>query len=114
MLADCVWPFKLAVRVTLWLLVTVPEVAVKVALVWPAGMVTLDGVESNPLLLPSATTCALEAAAFNATVQRLDALLLSAEGVQATDVSCPGCTAALAVSVKVCEPPFREAVSTAV
>ncbi len=113
-MAAWLWPFKLAVSVAFWLLVTVPEVAVKVALFWPEGTVTLEGAESNPLLLLSDTTIALEAVAFNVTVHVLDALLPSAEGAQAREVSCAGCAAALAVSVKCWETPFREAVSNAV
>ena len=100
--------------VAFWLLVTVPEVAVKVMLLWPEGTVTLEGAESNPLLLLSDTTVALEAVLFNVTVHMLDALLPSAEGAQAREVSCAGCAEAFAVSVKVWETPFREAVSTAV
>lgn len=111
-----VWlcPFKLAVSMALWLLVTVPEVAVKVALLWPEGTVTLGGADSNPLLLLSDTAVALEAVEFNVTVHRVDPLLPSEEGVQAREVSCAGCAAALPVSVNVWETPFNDPVSTAV
>lgn len=113
-MADLLWPFKPAVSVAFWALVTVPEVAVKATLLWPEGTVTLEGAESTPLLLLSDTTIALEAVAFNVTVQVLDPLLPSVEGVQAREVSWAGCAAALAASVNVWETPLREAVSKAV
>ena len=94
----------------LWLVLTVPEVAVKVPLLWPNATVTLAGTVSNPLSLASETLAALRAALFNVTVQVLAALLPSVEGAQATDVSCAGATP---LSVKVFEPPFRLAVNSA-
>ena len=45
------------------------------------------------------------------TVQVVEALLPRADGEQDTEVSCAG---ALAVSVKLWEPPFRLALSSAV
>lgn len=93
-----------------WLLLTVPEAAVKVALLWPDATTTLAGTVSDALLLKSATVAALAAALFKVTVQVLDELLPSVEGAQANDVSCAG---ALAVTVKVCEAPFKVAVSRA-
>jgi len=51
------------------------------------------------------------AALFSVTVQVLDALLPKLEGEQDTDESWAG---ALPVSVNVCDPPLREAVSKAV
>ena len=90
---------------------TVPEVAVKVALLWPAATTTLAGTVSNPLLLASETVAALGAVLFKVAVQVLDALLPRVEGAQASEVNCAG---ALAVSVKVCEEPFRVDVRTAV
>ena len=71
----------------LWLLLTVPEAAVKVALACPDATVTLAGTVSNPLLLASETIAALVAAWFKVTVQVLDALLPRVEGPQASDVS---------------------------
>ena len=103
-------PFKVAVTVALWLLLTVPEVAVKVAVLWPVATVTLAGTVSDPLLLESETVAALVAALFNVTVQVLDALLPRVEGAQASELSCAG---ALALSVKVWEAPLRVAVSRA-
>jgi hypothetical protein len=86
------WPPRVAVTMALWLLLTVPEVAVKVAVLWPDATVTLAGTVSNPLLLASETVAALVAALFNVTVQVLDALLPRLEGAQATDVSVAGAT----------------------
>jgi hypothetical protein len=43
----------------LWLLLTIPEVAVKLALLWPDATVTLAGTVSAPLLLASETAAAL-------------------------------------------------------
>lgn len=111
-MADRVWPFNVAVTVAFWLLLTFPATAAKVALVFPAGMVTLAGTESNPLMPMSDTIVGLVGAALKVTVQVVDALLASAEGVQDSDVICTG-PLALAVSVKVCEAPFKVAVSTA-
>jgi hypothetical protein len=96
-----------------WLPVTLPELAPKVALLWPGATVTLAGTESNPLLLASETKTALVAAVFNLTVQVAEALPVNAEGAQASEVSCAGAFP-LVVSVKVWEPPFRLAVSRAV
>jgi hypothetical protein len=109
--ATWVIPFRDAVTVTLCALVTVPVVTLKVALFWVAPTVTLAGTVSDPLLLLKVTPLALAATLFKATVQMLEALLPRAEGEHDTEVSCAG---ALAVSVKNCDPPFREAVSNAV
>ncbi len=92
MVACWLWPFKVAVTVAFWLLLTVPDVAVKVAVLWPKATVTLAGTVSNALLLASETVAALVAALFNVTVQVLDALLPRVAGAQATDVSCAGAT----------------------
>ena len=111
-MVDCwLWPLRVAETMALWLLLTTPEAAAKVALLWPDATTTLAGTVSNTLLLASATVAALVAALFKVTVQVLDALLPSVEGAQASEVSCAG---ALAVTVKVCETLFRVAVSTAV
>ena len=112
LMVDCwLWPLRVAETMALWLLLTTPEAAAKVALLWPDATTTLAGTVSNTLLLASATVAALVAALFKVTVQVLDALLPSAEGAQVSEVSCAG---ALAVTVKVCETLFRVAVSTAV
>ena len=86
-------------------------VAANVALLWLALTVTLAGTVKDPLVLLKVTTLALAAALFKVTVQVLDALLPKLEGEQDTDVSCAG---AVPVSVNVCDPPLREAVSNAV
>jgi hypothetical protein len=87
MVACWLCPLNVAVTTALWLLFTVPDVAVKVALLWPDATVTLAGTVSNPLLLASETVAALLAALFKVTVQVLDALLPKVEGAQAIDVS---------------------------
>ena len=110
MVVGWLWPPKVAVTVAFWLLLTLPEAAVKVAVLWPNATVTLAGTVSNPVLLASETVAALRAALFNVTVQVLDALLPRVEGAQANELSCAG---AAAFSVKVWNPPFRVAVSNA-
>jgi hypothetical protein len=86
MVACWLCPFRVAVTMTLWLLLTVPEVAAKVALLWPDATVTLPGTVSNALLLVSATDVAPVAALFNVTVQVLDALLPRVDGAQASEL----------------------------
>ncbi len=88
LMVDCLlWPLRVAVTMALWLLLTTPEVAVKVALLWPSATVTLAGTVSNPLLLASVTVAALGAALFKVAVQVLDALLPKVEGEQASELS---------------------------
>ncbi|MDP9112095.1 MAG: hypothetical protein M3O20_00275 [Acidobacteriota bacterium] len=87
----------------LWLLLTVPEVAVKVVLDWPDAIATLAGTVSKTLLLARATVAGLVAALFKVTVQVLDALLARVEGAQASELSCAGATR-LMVLVKVTLP----------
>jgi hypothetical protein len=111
MVACWLWPLKVAVTMALWLLLTVPEAAGKVAVLWPEATVTLAGTVTKLLLLASETAAALVAALFNVTVQVLEALLPRVEGAQATEVSCAG---AEAVSVKLCEILLRVPVSNAV
>ena len=66
-----VWepPFRLAVNRTVWSEVTAATVAVKVALLSPAPILTLPGTVTLVLLLDSATLVALEAAAVKVAVQ---------------------------------------------
>ena len=78
--------------VALWLLFTVPEFAVKVALLWPDATGTLAGTVSNTLLLASDTVAAPVAALFNVTVQVLDALLPRLDGAQASEEIWAGAT----------------------
>jgi hypothetical protein len=53
--AVCVLPFSVAVMVAVWLLVIVPPVAAKVAVVLPAPTVTVAGTVNPATLLDSAT-----------------------------------------------------------
>ena len=106
------WPFKVAVTVAVWLPLTEPEWAAKVAPLWPTATVTLAGTDSNALLLAKDTVAALVAAELSVTVQVVDKLLAKAEGVQASEVSCAA-AAGVAVTVKVFETPLRVAVSRA-
>jgi hypothetical protein len=99
------------VTVAVWLLATVPLVAVNEALPCPAATVTLPGTGSVALLLASDTATALEAALLSDTVQLIVALLARLDGEHDTDVSCAG---ALALSVNVWVPPFMLAASRAV
>src|SRR5450631_2285480 len=98
--ADWLCTFSVAVTVAVWLLLTVPEVAGKVMLLWPEGTVTPGGTVSTPLLLLSETAAALPVGLFKVTVQVLDVLLPSVEGAHASDVSC---AAELAVRLNVWE-----------
>jgi hypothetical protein len=111
-IACWLWPLRVAVTVALWLLLTLLEAAVKVALLWPDATVMLAGTVSNPLLLASETVAALVAVVLNVTVHVLDALLPRVEGAQASDVSCAG-AGAVALIVKDWETPFNVAVSRA-
>ena len=89
-------PFNDAVTVTFCATLTVPELAVKGALLWFAETVTLAGTVNAPMLLLNETVVALAAALVKDTVQLLDALLPSDVGEQDTELSCAG---ALPVSV---------------
>lgn len=77
---------SVAVTIAVWLLLTVPLVAVKVALLWPAGTVTLDRTGKVALLLASAIVTGLEAGSLSKTVQVVPALLARADGEQDSDV----------------------------
>jgi len=101
---------SVAVTLTLCALFTVPVVAAKVVLVWPAAMVTLAGTVSAVALLLNETITKLVAALLSETVQVLDALLPKLEGAQDTDVSCAGATR---LNVTVIAVPPVPAVTTA-
>lgn len=94
------------------MLVTSPEVAGKVALLWPDETETLAGTESNALSLSSETTAVLVAAALKVTVQVVDALLPNVAGEQDTELSCAGALP-VAVSEKVRDTLFKVAVKIA-
>jgi hypothetical protein len=85
------WPLKAAVTMAIWLLLTVPEVAVKVAVLWPGATVMLAGTVTKTLLLASETVAALMAALFSATVQARE-LLPGFEGAQESAESWMGAT----------------------
>ena len=110
MVACWLWLLRVAVTTAFWLLLTVPDVAVNVAVLWPSATVTLAGTVSNPLLLASETAEAAVAALSSVTVQVLDALLPRVEGAQASDESWAGATR-LSVFVRLA--PLRLAVMTA-
>ena len=88
---------SVAVMVAVWLLLTVPLVAVKVAVLWPAATVTLAGTGRVAELLASVTETGLAVTWLSDTVQVVLALLPRFEGEQETEVSWAG---ALAASVK--------------
>ena len=94
------------------MLLTVPEAAVKVAVLCPVATTTPAGTVSNPLLLASETVAAVVAAAVKVTVQVLDALLPKVEGAQESALSWIE-AGAVALSVKLWEMPLRVAVSRA-
>ena len=61
--------FKVAVIVAVWVLFTVPAVAVNVPLLKPVPMVMLPGTLNTPVLLDKPTVAVLNAALFSVTVQ---------------------------------------------
>ena len=85
-------------------------VALNVAEVAPAATITDAGTVSGARLLDRATVVAAAAAEARVTVQWLDALLDSVEGVQTRDVSCP---VTLKFSVALCVIPFKVALIVA-
>ena len=103
-------PFNPAVMVAVWLVLIVPAVATKVALLVPL-IVTLAGTLSVPTLLDRLTVVALVATLVNVTVQVEVCPLPSAAGEQLTPDSCAG---AVKFSDAVGDAPLALAVSTAV
>jgi hypothetical protein len=99
--------------IAFWLLLTVPEVAAKVALLCPDVTATLVGTESKGLPLTSETIMVLVAVVVRFTVQVLTALLANVEGEQDNELSWAGALP-VAVRAKVRETPFMVAVSIAV
>jgi hypothetical protein len=97
----CVLPFKLPVIVASWVLVSVPTVAVKLAVVDPADTVTEAGVVKAELLTAKATLVPpVGAAWFRVTVQELVPPELTLVGLQPRPVTIMGATK---VKVVVCE-----------
>ncbi len=105
-----VCPFKPAVTVAAWLLLTVPAVATKVPLIAPL-IVTLAGTLRVTTLLDKLTVVALVAVPVSVTVQVEVCALPSVVGEQLTADSC-GC--AVRFSETVGEAPLALAVKTAV
>ena len=103
-------PLSDPVTVTFCAAETVPVVAAKVALLWPAATFTLAGTLKATLLLLKETVVMLAAAWFNDTVQVLDALLPRVDGEHDTDVSRAG---AFAERVNAWASPFKAAASNA-
>jgi hypothetical protein len=108
---DCVAPLSEALTETFCAVVTAAVAAAKVAVLWPAEMVTPAGTVNAALLLLSAIVPATRAALFSAMVQVLKALLLNAAGEHDTEEICAG---AIALRVKVLKRPLRVAVRMAV
>jgi len=104
-------PLSVAVTVTLWLLVMVPAVTVKVAVVAFAATVTEDGVVNNELLSDSVTVVPpVGAAELSVTVHVLVPLELTVVGLHASDDNVTG---ADRLTVAVCETPLSVAVTVA-
>jgi hypothetical protein len=97
---------KLAVTVAVWLLLTVPAVAVKVPLLEPVWIVMLPGTTSFPVLLDRLTTAMLVATLVRVTVQVMLHFLL-----HLTECTAAGDTRP---NEKVREVPLALAVSVAV
>jgi hypothetical protein len=89
MLAVCEIPFNVAVKVAVWLLATVPAIAVNVVDVDPAGTVTdTAGTGSKVLLLASATTVPpVGTLLLRVTVQVVAAPELKLVGVHASELN---------------------------
>lgn len=85
--------------------------ALKVAELDPAAIVTVVGTVSVGLVLARVTVAALAAARFKLTVHVVESLLPKIEGAQDIPVSCAG---GVALRPNVCEPPFKLAVICAV
>ena len=110
MVAVCDIPLSVAVTVALWSVVTVPAVAIKVAVVAPAATVIEAGVVSRALLSDTVTVVAAVAACDNVTVQVLLADEFRLLGEHASDISVTGATRLI---VAVWETPLKVAVTVA-
>ena len=82
-------PFRDAVTFTDWLLDTVPEVTVKLALDCPAAIVTLGGALNGAVVL-SVTVVDATAAEVSTAAQVVDAELWMVDGEQSRLASCGG------------------------
>ena len=103
--------FKVAVIVAVWVLFTVPAVAVNVPLLKPVPMVMLPGTLSIPVLLDKPTVAVLNAALFSVTVQVELCPLPSVDGEQFTPDNWAGDTR---LKEKLREVPLALAVRVAV
>jgi hypothetical protein len=81
-----------AVSVALWLLVSVPTVAVKFALLWPVVIVTLAGTVTFALLLLRDTVAFEVAAPVRNTVQVAEEFELKLVGEHESVLNCAGAT----------------------
>ena len=99
------------VSVTICVVATAPAVTPKVAVLDPAANGTVAGAVSAALLLDTSIAIAATAGLFRLTVQVDTAPAPTVFGAQLNALNCIG---ALKLSVKVCEAPFKLAVSTAV
>jgi hypothetical protein len=82
--------FQLAVTVAVWLLLTVPAVAVKVPLLALVAIVMLPGTVSTPVVLDKVTVAVLNAALFSVTVQVEVWPVPNVLGEQLTEDNCTG------------------------
>ena len=110
--ADCELPFNDAVTEAVWSLVMVPAVAVNVAVLDPDATGSVAATVSNGLLLLRATVAPAAPAAFDrVTVQVVFTPDPRVAGVHVSKLTTAGATSEMDVA---CEPPFRDAVTTAV
>jgi hypothetical protein len=86
------YPFKVAVNAAVWLLLTVPAVAVNVPLLAPVAIVILGGTTNATVLLDKVTAAVLDAAWFSVTMQVALCPVPSIPGAQLTPESCTSAT----------------------
>jgi len=109
--ADCEPPFSDAVTDAVWSLVMLPEVAVNVPVLDPLATDTVAGTVNSALLLLSETVAAVLAAFERVTVQVEVAAEPRFDGMHESRLTTVGATSEKDVD---CEPPFSDAVTTAV
>jgi hypothetical protein len=109
--ADCEPPFNEAVTEAVWSEVTVPAVAVKVAVLDPAATLTVAGTVSSGLLLDSETVAAAATPLESVTVHVDVAADPRLAGEQASKLTTTGAVSEMDTD---CDAPFSEAVTTAV
>ena len=89
-MAVCKLPFKVAVTLTLWFVVRVPAVAMKVAELDPADTATDAGMVSRALLSDNVTVVLEETAWFRLAVQEVEAPEATVPGLQLNHVRLSG------------------------